>query len=233
MVSPLTIISSVLSIAEETPAVAAISIQAIAKIFGQQASAASENWSGDQKTEMRNLVASIKSGLRTMGAKSDIEVQERAFELSQLLDFVDADLSIHISNTDGPTLEDGFASGNPPYPKSLFLLKPLFTSHQLSAVASHAQLAVSIPDGLELEHDFVPGGGFPADLEREEQEETEDEGTLDLGSGGGKGMDELRRVIREQEEGDKTRKGKRSKGKGKKVDGEVAESKADRQKVSC
>lgn len=217
----------------------------------------SSSWSTDQHDELKHLVTSVKSGISPLTTHTEIEVQERAFELVQLLSFIEADLRNHQppkssgSKIDIPPVEGGFeadgtdendghADANPPYPKSLFLLQPLFTGYELNAVAPHAQYAVPIPEGLDLDHDFVPGGGFPADLDRDEEEEESGEeekpGALDLGTGGGKGMEELRRVLREQDKEDKERrKGKKVKGKGKKVEGEVIspEERAEKERVSA
>lgn len=206
----------------------------------------STTWSADTHEELKNLVSSIKSAVSPLRSSAEIEVQERAFELIQLLSFVEADLRQHAppkaSTSEGvPGVEGGFGAddsiADPPYPKSLFLLQPLFTSHELNAVATQAQGSVRVPDGLDLDRDFVPGGGFPEDLEKDEEEEaqSEDEAGIDLGTGGGKGMEELRRVLREQEAEEKAaRKGKKAKGKGKKVDGEVLspEQRAEKEKVS-
>lgn len=129
-------------------------------------------------------------------------------------------------------MEGGFESNDsqPSYPKSLFLFQPLFTTHELNAVAYKAQDAVRIPEGLNLDQDIVPGGGF-GDLPSEDLESEEEEKGLDLGEGGGAGMEELRRVLREQDGKDK-KKGRR-KGKEKKVEGEVMspEEKAEKARV--
>lgn len=186
-------------------------------------------------------MASIKNGLGPFAASGDIEAQERALEALQLLGFVEADLASHTppmkksDNGDAiPGMDGGFESNleaQPSYPKSLFLFQPLFTSHELNAVAYKAQDAVRIPEGLNLDMDIVPGGGF-GDLPDEDLESEEEEKGLELGEGGGAGMDELRRVLREQEE--KDRKKGRRKGKDRKVEGEVMspEEKAEKARVS-
>ncbi|KAK1923811.1 armadillo-type protein [Papiliotrema laurentii] len=246
LTSQLSVISSILSptFAQASPHILSTSIQAVAKIFGYYAAHVSTTWSADTHEELKNLVSSIKSAVSPLRSSAEIEVQERAFELIQLLSFVEADLRQHAppkaSTSEGvPGVEGGFGAddsiADPPYPKSLFLLQPLFTSHELNAVATQAQGSVRVPDGLDLDRDFVPGGGFPEDLEKDEEEEaqSEDEAGIDLGTGGGKGMEELRRVLREQEAEEKAaRKGKKAKGKGKKVDGEVLspEQRAEKEK---
>lgn len=228
-----------MGIVEQNSTKGAAAIQAIAKIFGQQAIVASERWTDDRQNEIRSLVNSIRSGLSNLRHGSNIEVQERSFELLQLLNFVDADLRSHAGGLPDHRTEsdDGLASGtNPPYPKSLFLLGPLSNIYELNAVGITAQEAVALPEGLNLDSDFIPGGGFPGDLETEEDlPESDVEDAIDLGVGGGKGMDELRRVIREQEAEDKAlRKGRKSKGKARRTEGEseVREIKAEKQRVS-
>jgi len=246
LTSPLTVISAILApeLQSATTSLSALSVHAAAKIFGHYAAGASASWSSDQHEELKSLVVSVKSGISPLVSRTDIEVQERAFELLQLLNFVEADLRNHVPAkqkmpaSEMPEIEGGFEAeqstgDNPPYPKSLFLLQPLFTGHEMNAVAAQAQSAVRLPEGLDLDRDFVPGGGFPTDLERDENDESEDEKGLDLGTGGGKGMEELRRVLREQDAEEK-RKGKKSKGKGKKADGEVLspEERAEKDRVS-
>lgn len=139
-----------------------------------------------------------------------------------------------MGQNDIPGLDDGFGGDSggknegdePDYPKSLFLLQPLFSAHELNAVGSSAQAAVPIPEGLDLDRDIVPGGGWMGVEEGGFEESEEEKDEVDLGQGGGEGMDELRRVIRES--------GKKGKGKGRRRengDG-VEESKEDRDRVS-
>lgn len=175
----------------------------------------------------------------------EIEVQERAAELLTLLSFVEADLRTHVppsgksnGGDDIPGMESGFDTtkdDTPPYPKSLFLFQPLFTAHELNAVALGAQEAVRIPEGLDLDRDIVPGGGF-LDIDEEEVkgDSEEEENGLDLGEGGGARMEELRRVLREQEDAGKKRGHKKGKGKGRKVEAEImsVEHRAEKDKVS-
>jgi AP-3 complex subunit delta len=42
----------------------------------------------------------------------------------------------------------------PSYPKSLYLIQPLFAAHELNPVASSAQASVPVPDGLNLDEWF-------------------------------------------------------------------------------
>ncbi|WVF68678.1 hypothetical protein IAT40_003450 [Kwoniella sp. CBS 6097] len=219
--SPLSAISSILSptLHLSSPSLVSLSLHATAKIFGHHAAAISASWSTEKHDETKALVASIKSGLAPFLGSADIEIQERAVEFTQLFSFIEADLNHHVPPArtsapveDIPGVQDGFAeneSADPPYPKSLFLFEPLFSSHELNAVAYKAQEAVRLPDGLDLDRDIVPGGGFGMDggedeIESEEEKEKE---VVDLGEGGGAGMEELRRVLREQQKKGKRREG--------------------------
>ena len=214
-----------------------ISLHAAAKIFGHHAAQISTAWSAERHEETKNLLSSVKDGLEPFAAQPDIESQERAAELLVLLSFVEADLASHFpSRDDGAAglleVEGGFeeSKANPPYPKSLFLFQPLFTAYELNAVAYKAQIAVRLPESLDLDRDFVPGGGF-AELDADDAEdESEPEKGLDLGDGGGAGMEELRRVLREQDEKDRK---KSKKGRGRRADGEVLtiEEKEEKQRV--
>ncbi|WVQ96213.1 hypothetical protein IAU59_003317 [Kwoniella sp. CBS 9459] len=219
--SPLSAISSILSptLHLSSPSLVSLSLHAAAKIFGHHAAAISSSWSTDKHDETKALVASIKSGLAPFLGSADIEIQERAVEFTQLFSFIEADLNHHVPppkrsapTEDIPGVQDGFAETDgvdPPYPKSLFLFEPLFSSHELNAVAYKAQEAVRLPEGLDLDRDIVPGGGYGMDAEEDEieSEEEKEKEVVDLGEGGGAGMEELRRVLREQQKQGKRREG--------------------------
>lgn len=236
--SPLSAISNLLSPSTSTT-ITSLSVQAVAKIFGYYCTIAASSWSGDKFEEIKALVASIGRGLAEVerDAKGDMEVLERIGEIKGLLGFVKADLEHHVppqsmirrdSESSIPELEGGFEAeakqtnqDEPPYPKSLYIFPPLSTSHPLNAVASYAQSSIPVPDGLDLDTDLVPGGGWPEDIEEvDESEEEREKDGLDLGEGGGEGMEELRRVMRE---GRKKKKGKK---------GEEGEDKVEKMRVS-
>lgn len=205
-------------------------------MFARHCAEASASYYADTHTQTQALVTSIRKGFEPFLRHSDIEVQERAVELSQLLSFVEADLASFAPQSSKaanlPEVSGGFeasADGEPSYPKSLFLFPPLFAGYELNAVAAQAQAAVRVPDGLDLDREIVPGGGFGQDdwAEVDSAADEDEEQEVDLGEGGGAGMEELRRVLREQEQA------KKKKGKGKKKDGELtAEEKEAKAKVS-
>lgn len=92
----------------------------------------------------------------------------------QLFNFVKADLSNHrpvarVSTFDGPpTGFENVAESEPVFPKSLFLLQPLFNSYDLNPVASAAQASVPVPECLNLDAWIVPA------LQYEDSQENED-----------------------------------------------------------
>lgn len=228
--SPLSTIHNLLppSLAHSSPQLIALSIQAAAKVFGHYAAHVSNSWNVEAHQELKNLVASITSGLAPFVTSPHIEVQERAVEITQLLGFVNADLQNHVPPKHVvesiPGMEGGFEaeSKDPSYPKSLYLFEPLFSAHELNSVGYRAQEAVRIPDGLNLDMTIVPNSGFSDDMEDELDVDSEPEEDIDLGHGGGAGMDELRRVLREQ---DRSRKGKKKKD-------ETPQDRAERLRVS-
>lgn len=231
------------SISHLPPATVAVCIHSAAKAFGHWAAEASERWLKFMHEDAKELVAFILQELKPYRSSGEIEVQERAANISQLFQFIEADLAARkppsgVANESAEAIEgmdEGFASSSgsndPPFPKSLFLLQPLFSSYEMTSVAYKAQESVRIPEGIDLDTEIVVGGGFAAGEDEDEESEGDcDEGD-ELGDGGGSGMEALRKVIRAQE-GDKPSSGKKKKSKPRvKANGEV-ETKEERAKVS-
>ena len=108
----------------------------------------------------------------------------QAAELLQLFTFIRADLAAYkpqsraaseLSYGEASIGSEGFgepsASGpasEPRFPKSLCLLKPLFATHELNAVASAAQASVPVPDGLDLDAWIVPPPAEPTTPEADD-----------------------------------------------------------------
>lgn len=113
-------------------------------------------------------------------------------------------------------------SAQPNYPKSLFLLRPLFTGYEMNSIGYKAQESVKVPDDLDLEAilvDWTPDETldfeFPTDTADDE-----------MGQGGGANLEELRRVL-------KGSTGKSKKGKGKRVNEDgTEETREERAAVS-
>lgn len=85
--------------------------------------------------------------------------------MRQLCNFIIADLKSHHSQAPAPAyptaglataLEDASASQDINFPKSLYLIHPLFSTYELNPVAPNAQASVPVPDGLDLDAWIVP-----------------------------------------------------------------------------
>lgn len=83
-----------------------------------------------------------------------------------LFSFIQADLAAHRAkpvavdpiygdfSDAGPS--DVNTSSDPRFPKSLYLIRPLFAGHELNPVAQAAQSSVPVPNGLNLDAWIVP-----------------------------------------------------------------------------
>ncbi|KAF8640908.1 hypothetical protein AX17_000556 [Amanita inopinata Kibby_2008] len=150
----------------------AVYIQSATKIFGFWAAELAQRWENDYFTEVKAVVGQIAFHIQEFTGSSDIEVQERAANVQQLFKFVEADLNtfrlcdsaVELSLPDDSSA--GFTSAEPRFPKSLYLIHPLFTTHQLNPVAHAAQASVPVPEGLDLESWIVPP---PKELSADEQ----------------------------------------------------------------
>ncbi|KAI0783126.1 Adaptor protein complex AP-3 delta subunit [Abortiporus biennis] len=150
----------VLSLAPET---IAVYLQAAMKVFGVWAADLAERWDNDDLPKVKNVVETMIERLQDFVSSADIEVQERAANLLQLLAFVRTDL-----NNFRPSVSENAFSGygdiagsssssiEPNFPKSLFLIQPLSSTYELNTVAVTAQVSVPIPEGLDLNAWIVP-----------------------------------------------------------------------------
>ena len=76
----------------------------------------------------------------------------------QLFTFISADLNAYrpkpqssTPSLAGPSYIDVVPLDEPRFPKSLYLIQPLFSEYELNPVALHAQASVPIPEGLDLD----------------------------------------------------------------------------------
>ncbi|KAI0640096.1 Ap3d1 protein [Trametes polyzona] len=189
------------------PDTIAVYLQASMKVFGSWAADLAERWDDDDLPRVQGAVADILERLPSFAAHPDIEVQERAAEALQLFAFVRADLAAHKPKPRADSLygdlgasggfgEPAAAAAEPRFPKSLYLLKPLFSAHPLNAVAQSAQASVPVPDGLDLDAWIVPW-----------QEEAAPGPAHDSGAEGGKKMKKGKKKDRDPAKAAK-RKGK-------------------------
>ena len=109
--------------------------------------------------------------------------------------FVKTDLSTFRPKTDtgfdygeaGASNFGAETATEPRFPKSLYLVRPLFTSYDLNPVAASAQESVPIPEGLDLDSWIIPP---PRDeVAVPIQEDTEAAEALPKKSKKGKGKD--------------------------------------------
>lgn len=136
----------------------AVYIQAAVKIFGAWTADIAQYWKEDHIAEVKITVDSMVTRLQRFTSNSDMEVQERAANSLHLFNFIQADLS---SYTYHPTLDESSAAfadtdDTPNFPKSMYLIQPLFSSYGLNPVAPAAQESVPVPDGLDLDSWIVP-----------------------------------------------------------------------------
>ncbi|KAJ7459062.1 adaptin N terminal region-domain-containing protein [Mycena galericulata] len=144
-------------VANLLPEIIAVYIQATSKIFGNWAAEVAQRWDDDDLPEVKSMVDLIIGRLREFVSNSDVEVQERAANTLQLFTFIQADLNAYRPRpVDNPFAEaassfDPMASAEPRFPKSLYLIQPLYGSYELNPVALAAQASVPIPEGLDLD----------------------------------------------------------------------------------
>ncbi|KAJ7597757.1 adaptin N terminal region-domain-containing protein [Mycena floridula] len=142
-----------------SPDIIAVYIQAATKIFGQWSAEVAAHWSEDDLVEVKNLVEVIVTRVSTFTGSPHIEVQERAANTIQLFNFIRADLNAYHPKPE-TAFDDTSSSfdpiAEPRFPKSLYLIQPLFNAYSLNPVAANAQASVPVPDELDLDAWIVP-----------------------------------------------------------------------------
>ncbi|KAL8286990.1 hypothetical protein RQP46_003996 [Phenoliferia psychrophenolica] len=208
------------------------------KVYASWLSSLSASWSESHLVQIRSVTAALEVQLAGAASSSDVELQERAAELGQLLELVrrglDAPRPPHVPDpyanpADEEAGEDGGFENSPaPLPPAcLDLLAPLFFAHELNPVNPKAQGLVAIPDGLNLDLPVVGAsskGKARVLLGAESEDDVDDFGRP------------LGRKVKEEAVGDgKKKKGVKGKGvrKGRRRDEEddpeeMARLKADR-----
>ncbi|THV06465.1 Ap3d1 protein [Dendrothele bispora CBS 962.96] len=143
-----------------SPEIIAVYLHAATKIFGFWAADLASRWSDDDLQEVKNLVQLVLTGVGKFVASPHIEVQERAANATQLFTFIQADLNAYRPRPEMPSFADTGSSfegtTEPHFPKSLFLIEPLISSHELNPVAAQAQSRVPVPEGLDLDSWIIP-----------------------------------------------------------------------------
>ncbi|KAG6003880.1 hypothetical protein E4U21_001628 [Claviceps maximensis] len=130
------------------PEVCTTSLLAVAKIFASIAGDETQPWTPERKTRISLLMARILHVVEPLASHPNLEVQERAVELVELLRLTAEAASGQPASTD-ETHQD------PP----LLLtqaIPSLFTGWELNSVAQGAQRNVPMPDGLDLDEPIHP-----------------------------------------------------------------------------
>ncbi|KAH9929816.1 adaptin N terminal region-domain-containing protein [Fomitopsis serialis] len=154
------------------PEIVAVYLQAATKVFGYWAAEQANTFESEDLPKIRDAVDMTLERAGEFATSPDIEVQERAAEMVNLFTFVRADLSVYRPRTDvgmdmAVSMSASFGSGfgdtgfgddslEPGFPKSLYLIRPLFSAYELNAVAAEAQSLVDVPEDLNLDAWIVP-----------------------------------------------------------------------------
>ncbi|KAF8899233.1 Ap3d1 protein [Infundibulicybe gibba] len=189
-----------------SPDIIAVYIQAATKIFGYWAAEVAQRWDDDDLAELNGAVETVVSRLSQLSRNPYIEVQERAANSLQLFNFIQADLHAHRPKSQPiatSSVFDPIATNQPRFPKSLYLIQPLFAIHELNPVALNAQASVPIPDGLDLDAWIVPPPPEAKVIEPSELLEKKGKSSKKVKKGKGKEVNEVNGI--------KTKSGKRQK----------------------
>lgn len=150
----------------------------------------------------------------------------------QLFAFIQRDLSIFkprpetVAHGDHEDTSSFDPIAEPHFPKSLYLIRPLFNSHELNPVASAAQKSVPVPEGLDLDAWIVPS-------QQRRQEEVEDAAAKVKKNKKGKGKET--NGTKSGKSGKRRQREENSPDRYPPVETEVetAEERAERERVSC
>ncbi|EGN93647.1 hypothetical protein SERLA73DRAFT_97586 [Serpula lacrymans var. lacrymans S7.3] len=150
-------------------------IQATAKVFGVWAAELAQRWIDDYLTKVKTTVDEIIERMNQLAASPYIEVQERAANVLQLFAFIKRDVTTFQPKPEsalgfseaGTSVFDPVA--DPTFPKSLYLIQPMFSSYELNPVAPIAQASVPVPDGLKLDAWIVPSQEHAAKVQLEDE----------------------------------------------------------------
>ncbi|CEL53150.1 AP-3 complex subunit delta-1 OS=Mus musculus GN=Ap3d1 PE=1 SV=1 [Rhizoctonia solani AG-1 IB] len=153
----------------------ALSVQSALKVFGYWAASRAERWDDGAGAEVLREVERTSESLRAFVGVGDLEVQERAANALQLFRFIQADVvgfearrseaatnksqqpsESEPTESEPDVIPPETPASEPSYPKSMYLLQPLRLSFELNYVAPHAQSAVPVPEGLNLDSWIVP-----------------------------------------------------------------------------
>lgn len=157
------------------------------KIYASWLSSLASNWEEPHLAQIISVTSALEARLADCASSNDIELQERAAELGQLLALVRKGLDAPrpIAEND-PTSSEGFGDGSEGFPQapstsalppsSLSLLSPAFFSHELNPVNTKAQRMVAVPQGLDLDLVIIPRTARKEEMNLSEEEDVDDFG---------------------------------------------------------
>lgn len=193
------------------------------KIYSHWLESLADNWDEQSLEQIRSITSALEGQLVSCARSPDVELQQRAAELSVILAIVKKGLdaprstSVVVGRGFGDDSADDLdpisATDSPqPAPPTLRLLVPFFTAHELNPVNPKAQSMVAVPDGLDLDAEIVSRAAIPRVVELDL---SVDDVELD---GFGRPLDwETRAQVQLRGEDKRRKKGKASSGGGKKI----------------
>lgn len=145
------------------------------KIYSHWLQTLANNWEESCLDQIRSITSALEGQLVACARSADVELQQRAAELSGVLALVRKGLdaprtSSHQNVTcgfgdtdvDDLDLTPSDTLDKPqPAPPTLRLLAPLFTAHELNPVNPKAQSMVAVPEGLDLDVEIVSQAARP------------------------------------------------------------------------
>ncbi|CAI2181272.1 3859_t:CDS:10 [Funneliformis geosporum] len=147
--------------------VQAVYIHAVLKIYSYWANSLIYNWDDDAKQELIQITAKLKDKIGIFGSCTDLEVQERAYNIREIFSIIHQNLVNGENN-----FQDENVYSPAKAPTIITELSPLFFSYELNPVAPKAQKKVPIPEGLDLDAWINEPLPVSESSESEEEEES-------------------------------------------------------------
>ncbi|CAG8663724.1 8239_t:CDS:10, partial [Funneliformis caledonium] len=147
--------------------VQAVYIHAVLKIYSYWANSLVYNWDDDVKQELIQITAKLKDKIGIFGSCTDLEVQERAYNIREIFSIIHQNLVNGENN-----FQDENEYSPAKAPTIITELSPLFFSYELNPVAPKAQKKVPIPEGLDLDAWINEPLPVSESSESEEEEES-------------------------------------------------------------
>ncbi|KAF9469633.1 Ap3d1 protein [Collybia nuda] len=193
-----------------SPEILAVYIQTATKIFGHWAAELAQQWDDSDLQEVKDTVDLILDRVGELISSPYIEVQERAANTVQLFHFIKTDLNGHRPKSSpaasfsapGPSSSTEHLNDmEPRFPKSLYLIQPLFTTYELGPVALSAQESIYVPEGLDLDAWIVPPPREVAPVEEVGEKKKKSKKGKGKETDGGK-VKNTKKKVREDDYGD-------------------------------